>query len=124
MSDSTHFYETPEWRALREKVFARDAGRCTVARLLGGACGGTIQVHHIEPLRERWDLRLDEDNCACVCARHHPQWEALRRALVNRRVVQLPPCPHNHPYRSGREACERRRMREAGLLDDVQLAVA
>lgn len=116
------FYDSPEWRELRGRVIARDGSRCTVARLLGGACAGTLHVHHIEPVAERYDLRLDEDNCATACASHHPRWEALRRAIVNVRNPTLPPCGHRHPYREGRVQCERRRMREAGLLNDHQLA--
>lgn len=109
------FYSTPDWRELRERVLARDGNRCTVARLLGGACGGTIHVHHIEPRSERPDLELDEDNCASVCASHHPAWEALRRA-VERSRRPLPPCGHFHMYPEGRAECDRRRARKLGIV--------
>lgn len=108
------FYDSPEWRELAVRVIARDGSRCTVARLLGGACRGTLHAHHIEPRRERPDLELTIDNCATTCASHHVRWEALRRALVKERSA-LPPCPHNHPYAEGRRACDRRRAREAGI---------
>lgn len=119
MEDS--FYNTPGWRRLRARVIARDGGRCTVARLLGGACSGSLHVHHIEPRTERPDLALEEDNCATVCGAHHPTWESLRRWLRARRTV--PPCNHRHPYPEGREECARRRAREMGLHEPEQLAV-
>lgn len=109
------FYSTPEWITLRERVLARDDRRCTVSRLLGGACSETLHVHHIEPRSERPDLELDEDNCATVCSSHHPAWEALRVQLERSRRP-LPRCNHFHMYASGREACDRRRARKLGIV--------
>lgn len=34
-----------------------------------------LQVHHIEPLEERFDLRLDDDNLVTCCDRHHKMAE-------------------------------------------------
>lgn len=118
------FYDTPEWDRLTERVKRRDGSRCTVARLLGGQCSPVLHVHHIEPRSERPELALEEDNCATTCAVHHPTWESLRRFLQRARRP-LPPCGHNHPYKSGREACDRRRARELGIdLGDSQLDLA
>lgn len=111
--DSRTFYDSPEWRRLSDVVIASADGRCFVARLFGGACSEILHAHHIESIVDRPDLALVEDNCAAVCSRHHPTWEAFRRLLAARRT--LPPCRHTHPYPEGREACERRRMREAGI---------
>lgn len=118
---SDNFYNSPEWRSLRDRVIARDGNRCTVARLLGGACSDGLHVHHVIPRSERSDLELEEDNCATTCPAHHPIWESLRRWLRARRTV--PPCNHRHPYPQGREECARRRAREMGLLEPKQLAV-
>jgi 5-methylcytosine-specific restriction endonuclease McrA len=121
MRDS--FYDSPEWRSLSADVVAEADGRCAVALLLGGACDGPLHAHHIVPRSERLDLALDRENLAAVCARHHPSWEALRRALVARRTV--PPCNHRHPYPQGRIDCERRRARALGIeLPDAVLAAA
>jgi hypothetical protein len=109
------FYSTAEWLALRDRVRARDGGRCTVARLLGGACAGTVHVHHIEPRADRPDLELDDDNCASVCASHHPKWEAMRR-FIERSRRELPPCGHQHIYASGRAECDRRRAKKLGIV--------
>lgn len=34
-----------------------------------------ISVHHIEPLDERYDLRLDDGNLITLCAYHHSMAE-------------------------------------------------
>ena len=114
--DLDSFYTSPAWVALRERVLARDGRRCTVARLLGGSCGGAMHVHHIQAVEDRLDLALDENNCASVCATHHPRWEAVRRAVIKQRPDTVPDCGHYHPYKEGREACRRKRMRDRGLL--------
>lgn len=80
------FYSTPAWRRVREQALARDGHRCTVSRLLGGACSGLLHVHHIEARRDRPDLELDIDNVATTCALHHARWDALRRALNSLRA--------------------------------------
>lgn len=35
-----------------------------------------IEVHHIEPLSEAWDRRLDDDNLISLCRSHHEMAEA------------------------------------------------
>lgn len=109
------FYSSPEWRALREQVKARDGDRCTVGRLLGGRCSGTLTVHHIEKRTLRPELALDEHNCATVCSAHHPTWEAMR-LFVERARRPLPECGHYHPYKEGRLQCERRRAAKLGIV--------
>ena len=110
------FYHSHDWLELAERVRVRDGHRCTVARLLGGRCSGTLHVHHLIPRSERPDLELDEDNCGTACASHHPLWEAVARTL---RLLhgELPRCPHKHAYASGRRACEERRRRQ--MIDRV-----
>lgn len=106
------FYSTPEWAALRARRLELDGNACTVARLLGGPCRGTLHVHHVVPAAERPDLALDIDNTGTACAAHHPTWEALARALRIIRLIDLPPCRHNHRYRIGRAECDRRRRED------------
>lgn len=94
------------WDEIRERVLLRDGHRCTVSRLLGGGCAGLFHVHHIIPRAEGGPDH--EDNLATVCARHHPIWETLRRRIVDAQTPRWRRCPHRHPTRAGREACERR----------------
>lgn len=102
---------TDTWDEIRERVLARDGNRCTVSRLLGGRCAGLLHVHHIRPRGEGGTD--DEDNLATVCARHHPLWERLRQNVLRTRDRHgWRRCPHTHPTRAGREACERRLNRD------------
>lgn len=34
-----------------------------------------IEVHHIVPIAEDWDKRLDDDNLICLCSSHHKMAE-------------------------------------------------
>jgi 5-methylcytosine-specific restriction endonuclease McrA len=106
------FYTSSEWLAVREQALARDRGRCSVARLIGGDCSATLHVHHLKPRKEFPELALDLDNLLTVCASHHPTLEAVRRLLLVMRLDSLPRCTHRHPYESGRRACEERRRRQ------------
>lgn len=110
------FYKSPEWRALRARVLARDGSRCTVAQLLGGECRGSLHVHHLDRAEER---RLDPDNCGTACASHHPKWEAVRRAIMVQRRP-LPPCRHTHRYAHAQRECDARRARALGVAVDPE----
>lgn len=101
----TFNYGSAEWRALRLRRIEADGSRCTIARLLGDECEGTLHVHHVKDVATYPDLALDFENTATVCAKHHPVWEGIRRK-ANR---ELPPCRHQHRYKAGREQCERER---------------
>lgn len=35
-----------------------------------------VSVHHIEPLAEAWDKRLEDNNLICLCSLHHKQAES------------------------------------------------
>ncbi len=114
------FYDSPEWRALRATIIARDGSTCTVAWLLGGACSGPLHVHHIVPVDEAPHRRLDPDNCGTTCAAHHPTWEAAR-LFVERSRRPLPKCKHGHRYREGQIECDRRRARKLGIVYEESL---
>lgn len=96
------FYNSPEWRQLSERARARDQHRCTVARLLGGTCGLTLHAHHIDRDADPLDL----DNVGTTCDRHHPVWEALRRAVTRARRRSM----------SGDDATRSRAVRAARRL--------
>lgn len=109
--DRREVYDSPEWGAVRERVLARDRRRCVLGWLLGGPCSGPLHVHHVEPIEERPDLAYEPDNLISACEAHHPSLEAFRRFVRARRAPRR--CPHVHPTRAGREACERRLNRAA-----------
>lgn len=111
-----NIYSTLRWRMTRRRAIERDEGRCTVSRLLGGACApGPLHAHHIVPVGEG-GAPFELDNVGTTCAAHHPQWEALRRLLV-RKLLGLDErrpvaCPHSHRSAEARRICEARLARQ------------
>ena len=112
-----NLYSTLHWRASRRAAIERDEGRCTVSRLLGGACSrrGTPHVHHVIPVSDGGDEYALE-NLATVCPSHHPAWESLRRSLVRARDPEprVTRCTHRHQSAEARTICERRLARQNG----------
>lgn len=62
------------WKAKRKEILERDKGLCVVCRL-GIGCEPDLipadSVHHIIPLADDLDRRLDDDNLISLCAYHH-----------------------------------------------------
>lgn len=56
------FRNSAEWREMRKKIIERDDGTDQYVLHTTGALRPGFSVHHIIPLSERWDLRLDEHN--------------------------------------------------------------
>lgn len=56
------FRNSSEWREMRKKIIERDDGTDQYVLHTSGALRPGFSVHHIIPLSERWDLRLDEHN--------------------------------------------------------------
>lgn len=108
-------YSTLHWRVARARALARDRGRCTVSRLLGGVCSpGPLHVHHIVAVADGGDP-LDLDNLGTTCASHHPVWESLRRTLVARLTAPPPQCRHAHRTAEARRICEARLARRSSV---------
>jgi hypothetical protein len=106
--------QTESWESIRARILARDGNRCTVGRMLGGACSHQLHVHHLIPRDEGGTD--EDDNLVTACARHHPMLEAMRRAIVDRRErlerSHWRRCHRHHRTREAREACERRLNRD------------
>jgi len=79
------FYSSPEWRALRRKVLARDGHCCTM-------CGvsvrgkGQSRVDHIQSVKARPDLALAAANCRTLC----PACDNRRHSAKGRGGVERP----------------------------------
>lgn len=103
------FYGSREWADVRRRALERDGNRCTISRLVGGACSGSLHGHHLDVDGNPLDL----DNVISVCASHHPKIEAVRRAVLHyqRAFTADVTCPHKHPTAEGRRICEERRAR-------------
>ena len=55
-----------------------------------------VEVHHITPLNEDYDLRLDNDNLICLCRYHH---ELAEKGQISRDLLKKLAClpPENPP---------------------------
>lgn len=69
-SKSTKFYNSREWDIARSVAIARDHGLCQDC-LKKDKIKAFNTVHHIIPIKEDWDKRLDINNLICVCESHH-----------------------------------------------------
>lgn len=64
-SDTHKFYKTKAWVTVRGRVRARDNGLCLVCKSKKKIKNGRT-THHIIPLEDDWNKRLDEDNLICL----------------------------------------------------------
>lgn len=76
-SKTSGFRKTHTWQKKREQIVRRDFHLCRVCNEGSYGVFGVpgldqeLSVHHIEPLEERFDLRLDDGNLLTCCSRHH-----------------------------------------------------
>lgn len=66
----TIFYKTTRWKSKRKKILKRDEHRCRECRRYGKKTEATT-VHHMNPLNERPDLRLESWNLLSLCSTCH-----------------------------------------------------
>ena len=97
-------YRETEERQLRNKyawakksVQIRDDAHylCEVCRDQGIINYADVEVHHIEKLRDRKDLLLEDENLICLCVEHHKQADDGRisqeylRSLAQSRIKNI-----------------------------------
>lgn len=90
-SNADRFRSTSVWQKKREHIAARDHNLCRVC-LKNGIYSQDIQVHHITPLAEDYDKRLDDDNLISLCPLHHEQAECglISADLLRKLAVSEP----------------------------------
>ncbi|MFB0919752.1 MAG: HNH endonuclease [Oscillospiraceae bacterium] len=88
------FRSTAEWQSKRTEINERDLYLCRVCLDNGRLTYNGISVHHIEPLEENYEKRLDNDNLITLCAGHHEQAERgdIPRAQLHE-LANSPPTP-------------------------------
>lgn len=64
------FYNSSAWIKLRNTKFANANGLCENCLSKGIVKAGK-EVHHIKPIEDRWDKRLDYDNLKLLCRDCH-----------------------------------------------------
>lgn len=71
------FYNSKEWIALRNQKFYEADGLCEICKKNGIIKQGK-EVHHIEPIEQNWDKRLDYNNLILLCTDcHNSQHERI-----------------------------------------------
>lgn len=60
---ATRFYLSAPWLNMRYYILKKYGRKCMAC----GTTNGTIVVDHIKPLRQFWNLRLDESNLQVLC---------------------------------------------------------
>ena len=62
-----------KWHKKSEEIREASNYLCEVCRAEGIYNYKNIEIHHIEKLRERPDLLLDNYNLICLCKEHHEE---------------------------------------------------
>ena len=66
------FYQSKEWHELRMAKRVASDGLCEMCRAKG-IIREAKEIHHIEPITENWNKRLDYDNLIALCSDCHNQ---------------------------------------------------
>lgn len=66
------FYQSKEWQLLRNQKWVDADGLCEMC-LAKGIIREAKEIHHIEPITENWNKRLDYDNLIALCSDCHNQ---------------------------------------------------
>ena len=65
------FRGSTEWQSKREEIKKESNYLCTACKYEGRLNYNSLEVHHIEKLKDRFDLSLDNDNLIVLCTAHH-----------------------------------------------------
>lgn len=66
------FYQSKEWKLLRNQKFYDADGLCEICRAKG-IIKSAKEIHHKIPIEEDWSKRLDYDNLIALCSDCHNQ---------------------------------------------------
>lgn len=75
--EADRFRRSYIWQSKRKQILIRDFQMCRICNEGSYQDFGPVkdtsflQVHHIEPLEECYDLRLEDDNLLTACQTHH-----------------------------------------------------
>lgn len=75
-----HFYYSKEWKALRDKKLSQCGYLCEECSK-NGVIKAAEDVHHIIPVKEDWEKRLDIENLMAVCVSCHNKIEKKGRGI-------------------------------------------
>ena len=91
------FRSTQAWQRKRADIQRRDLHLCRLCAIGYGGKPYTfnpdVQVHHIVPMSDDWDSRLDSDNLICLCPYHHELAECGKIPRDYLRELAVAPVP-------------------------------
>ena len=64
-----------EWKYKSEQIREESKYLCSVCLEEGRYTYDSLEVHHIEPIEENYERRLDDYNLICLCNSHHREAE-------------------------------------------------
>ena len=72
-TDEDKLRNTHKWHKKSKQIREDALNLCEVCRDKGIFTYDSLEVHHIEKLREDTDKLLDDNNLICLCTFHHKQ---------------------------------------------------
>lgn len=95
VTQESNFHSSRQWTNKSIQIRERDKYMCQCcARNMKGTVKthnyNNISVHHIEPLKEDWERRFDDDNLISLCDYHHERAEAgeIDREILHEIAVE------------------------------------
>lgn len=93
-TEASSFRSTNAWTRKSRQIRERDHGLCRLCLEEGQLKWEDVQVHHIVPVEEDWELRLEDDNLISLCGEHHREAERTgERDRLRRLAREAPPSP-------------------------------
>lgn len=68
----SQFYNSVQWHTLRNRKFYDANGLCELC-YKEGIIKEAREIHHIVPINENWNKRLDYENLIALCPSHHQE---------------------------------------------------
>lgn len=78
------FRQTNAWKKKAEDIKRRDLYMCQYCLKQGRYTFNGLSVHHITPINEDYDKRLDDDNLITLCDEHH---KAAERGEISKKEL-------------------------------------
>lgn len=89
-TEINRFRWSRKWTEKREQIKEIDNYLCQECKANGIYTYDGLEVHHIVPLVDDFDLRMDEDNLITLCQEHHEQAEKgeISRECLKMRILE------------------------------------
>ncbi len=86
--DNSSFYQSKAWKEKRVAILKRDDYMCMMCKRYGKAVDAK-EVHHINPLNERYDLKLNNNNLISLCRECHDKCHNKYKDVLSKAGEEL-----------------------------------